>query len=744
MKTLIGFDYETHRFGPENLAPKPVCLSAYINADPEATHPDELTYDPDEDLELATAADGDLEHLIRSLLGSASSEGVVLVSANVAYDLAVACNQHPDLYETAFDLLQSGKIADVQVREKLLNLAQYGDLEYTPGPDGSKRRVDYSLGALTKDYLGVVVEGKTKTDKKGEIVEGADAWRVNYDALEDLPLAEWPEEAAAYAIYDSVYPTLIYRAQQWRAEKVREKIGMDPLATEAFRCSVRFALYLMSAKGVCVDAEEHAKIVGEIQTALTPENLNLLVETGILRPGQPPQPYKNGAKDHVDGCRGKARKACSCPVKIKAAVKESVDVKALHKHVLDLKKEYPEKVELRYTEKKSLQVDKAFLEDFAHLCPVLTQYQNRQKLQKLVTTDLPRMEWPKGSGVAAKVLHASFDFLKETGRTSSYASKAYPSWNCQNPHPRVRAAIVPREGYVFYSVDYSGMELGTLAQKCYDLFGFSVLRDVINSGKDAHAYLGAHLAYYLSEEFHESLNDELDGVEPTGEDLYASFVACKKHDSEPVRKFYKHYRTFAKPTGLGYPGGLGPKTFVDYAHATYRIECSEELASDLREVWLKCFPEMKLYLEWISQSCEDPNNDGFAYSTPLGMYRAAASYCAAANGAGLQSPSAEGALLAVCSVVRSTVADSSSVLYPDEHGPRHHALLFVHDEIIGEARIDVAHEVAHEVSNIMVECMTIITPNVTPKAEPVLMTIWDKGAEPAYENGRLVPWKSEK
>ena len=408
-----------------------------------------------------------------------------------------------------------------------------------------------------------------------------------------------------------------------------------------------------------------------------------------------------------------------------------------------LKQEFGERVNLRYSPKGNLKLDKEFMADHAHLSPVLRQYQGRQSVQKLVTTDMPRMEWPKGSGVAADVLHASYDCLKETGRTSSYASKAYPSWNCQNPHPRVRACIVSRPGYVLYSVDYSTMELGTLAQKCFELFGFSVLRDVINKGWDAHAYLGAYLAFYLDEDFHDSVIEEC-GETPDGQQLYQAFARCATSSHEAVRAFYKHYRTFAKPTGLGYPGGLGPETFVAYAHATYGIEVDEATTRELREVWHRAFPEMALYLNWISE-CEDPNHaSGYAYLTPLGLYRANASYCAAANGAGLQAPSAEGALLAVCSVVEATFADVGSVLYDDEQGPRHRSILFIHDELIGEARIDCAHEVSHEVARIMVDSMREITPDVTPKAQPVLMTRWDKQAEAVYKNARLVPWAAKK
>lgn len=731
---LVGFDYETYLMGEGLLAPPPICLSVVVNSDEEARTVDE--FEPAE-FDLATLADGDLDDLEDLLL---SVEDAILVGARVAFDLAVLVKKRPECFRRVVSLIAAGKISDVQIREKLLNLAEYGDLKFEPTPDGDTRKIDYKLATLASKYLDVQVEGKTKTDRQGELIEGLDAWRVNYDVLADLPMCEWPTDAVDYSVLDSLYPTLIWRHQADRQKNVQHDIGTDPLATESFRVMVSFCLYLMSANGVRVDPEEHAKIVEELRGELSGDKLNLLVAEGILIPAQPPVPYKNGAIDHEPDCK-KRKGECDCPPKLTKGTKPRIKKKRLEEFVLQLAQDHPGKVNLSYSDKGNLKLDKEFLQDHYRLSPVLAQYRHRQSLSKIVTTDLPRMEWPKGSGIPAKILHASFDELKETGRTSSYAAKIYPSWNCQNPHPRVRACIVPPPGYVIYSCDFSGMELGTLAQTCLNLFGESVLAGVINRGWDAHAYLGAYLAFYLDDDFHESCLEEC-GDSPTGEQLYLAFKRCEDHEVEEIAKFYSHYRTFAKPTGLGYPGGLGPATFVEYAHAIYGIEVDEETAAELREVWHKAFPEMRRYLDHIQDACADPNHHGgFCYLTPLGLYRANASYCAAANGIGLQSPSAEGALLATCSVVEETYGNVGSVLYADDQGERHIPALFIHDELLGYAREDCAHEVAHEVSRLMVEGMRLITPDVTPSAAPVLMLRWNKKAKPVTDkNGRLIPW----
>ena len=79
-----------------------------------------------------------------------------------------------------------------------------------------------------------------------------------------------------------------------------------------------------------------------------------------------------------------------------------------------------------------------------------------------------------------------------------------------------------------------------------------------------------------------------------------------------------------------------------------------------------------------------------------------------------------------------------SILY----GCKAHPVNFVHDELILDIPEDeLMHERAYEVVRIMVEAMKRIVPDVNIGAEPALMRRWDKGAEPVFENERLVIWE---
>ena len=121
------------------------------------------------------------------------------------------------------------------------------------------------------------------------------------------------------------------------------------------------------------------------------------------------------------------------------------------------------------------------------------------------------------------------------------------------------------------------------------------------------------------------------------------------------------------------------------------------------------------------------------FRSPLGMYRAGATYCACANGAALQSPAAEGAKLAVFEVAKACYVGDLKGCYPQA---------FIHDEILLEIPEgpDMG-EKADKVAEIWKSQMHLILPDVPIGASPCLMRRWDKAAEPVRdEKGRLQIW----
>lgn len=691
---VVGLDLETYKFGLLNLTPRVVCMSL---ANEQGV----------------------------SVLGGGCSKQVMdeafdyylnderyhIVGQAIRFDMACMAARNPARLPAIFRAYESGRIHSVDVREKIINLTKTGKLKVAYYPDGSSRKVDYKLSSISKKYgVGTYDEG----DKDGE-----DALRMRFEALDDVPIASWPKDAYDYAIKDAAFARSIFLRQN----------GGQALPVETLHTACDFCLYLISCRGFAIDPVEKEKVEAELAEKLKPENLNLLIQYGILRPAQPPRPYARGAKNHVEFC---PKKNCSCPPKMTAGEPEKVSKKTLLEFVEYLAQLYPIKFNYNPPTDKNpngtKKIDTEFFEEYAGLSPVLGQYYERQKLQKLVTTELPRMNW---QGATSPVVHPSFDVLKETSRTSSFAAKKYPSANIQNVHEDARRCYIARAGFWLLSVDVSQMELGTLAQTCLRLFGFSVLAQVIRSGKDAHAFLGASLARLLDGKFIH-VGDPME--------LYARFKELERDDPE----YYDQFRGLAKPTGLGLPGGLGAATFISFAKATYGVqivtprgEPDIDKAKKIKEGWIKTYPEMGKYLAYINRRCQT-GPKSFSYTSPLGMTRVNASYCAAANGLALQTPGAEGAKVWLYRALRSCYDYSLGSILFGNYFPNG----FIHDEIIGEVVPSVAHEAAEEMKRLLSGAFSLITPDIPMGGSAALMTRWNKKAKPVYDDqGRLTLWQ---
>ena len=398
-----------------------------------------------------------------------------------------------------------------------------------------------------------------------------------------------------------------------------------------------------------------------------------------------------------------------------------------------------------------------WLDIYAFKDPILSQFAHRAGLVKLKTTELPRMKDRK-TGKIAEVVHGNFDVLKETGRTSGFASKLYPSANLQNVHKMVRTCFKARDGHWILSTDYSSLEFVSAAQRAYSRFGESVYKTIFDNGWDAHGYLAAQRAY-RSEKWFEIDCTEKGIMSNEYEKIYHEFHAYKKEDRQlgfykgkvdgdgnPVKKmFHKHYRNSAKPIGLGILGGMGPKTIAHVSAASYKIEMSIEEAKEYKAIWEEIFkPEARLIAR-INKECKDEmfstKKDGrYKYDTPMGMVRPNCSFAACSNGDILQSPSAEGATLAIIAVAKACWSPTSTSILKGNF----HPWAFIHDEICGDVVADpvIASQVAKELERIMCECLNQILPNVSCAADSALMEVWSKEADAVFnKDGNLVPFE---
>jgi len=428
-----------------------------------------------------------------------------------------------------------------------------------------------------------------------------------------------------------------------------------------------------------------------------------------------------------------------------------------------------------FPDKYKLKTNNEWMSTFAALDPLLNVLEDRNKVKKIVTDYLPRLyytDYETGIKEPAKIIRGSYNSLVTTGRTSCYASKLYPSRNDQNVDPRVRPCTIPRPGNVIVSTDYDRMELCSLAQTCKNLFGESELANKINAGIDVHAYLAAQIAYHKDDSFRKICDDysktskddiydvftQTKNDKDSCEDILPEFCKVYRREHSELENdkpatfdnFFNHYRKLAKPVGLGYPGGLGAPTLVTLAKASYGLVFSLELAKELKEIWLETFPEMKQYFAWINKQTDlhhtpdvYEDDDGktqkriwYSYDSPRGMHRPKCTFCEIANGCGLQTFSAEGALEALYRVHEAVwLAEPGDLLYGVI------PISFIHDEIVWESPNDeLLGWRARAIEKIMIDAMEELTPDVKAGAESAAMYRWNKFAKSLWEGDVLKIW----
>ncbi len=751
----FGFDTETFLIGPGAVAPKMVCLSvAHLTGN-----------------YLVGNGDDDVVDQLRTLF----QLGSLIVGHNAAYDSAVIAISYPELEEMIWAKYAAGEIVCTKLIEQLINLGTHGKLTSIKLPDGSSETLRYGLDVLENNYLGL-----DRSDQK----EGPDNWRMNYNLLDGKRADQYPADAAQYAEDDAQGTLMVYFKQLERAP-----IGV--LETASFQAYADFALFMITERGMAIDPVEVEKVRAIVSEQLTPERLMPLVESGVLRKGSGPRPHTRmtaraleilGKSEAPDDWSMYQVTLESEGIKFCKAVKPSVNRKVLVALVERLCKEYD--IEIKLTDKEQTSTDSEVMDDLEGLDEVIDTYRHRQSLQKIVSTELPRMEW---EGELAEVVHFPFRALLETGRTSSSANKLYPSGNGQQLAPMIRPCYVARPGHILLSTDYSTLELATVGQRMIDIFGHSVHADKINAGVDLHSFLAARLAFELNGDFRASCDDQ--GLTSNTE-LYTAFMACKGHSIETIAKFWKWWRGFSKPVGLGFPGALGPWTFLGFAKKSYGVNIAEiaaklpddqfqvtdyllnlckrhlavvpaeftwtgqtkalALAIKLKDIWLDTF-EMRPYYKHIKNNHKDPINPvigerddkspipGFTYTSDFGMIRRGCSYTACCNGNAMQTPAAEGAKTAVIMVTRACRDPHiQSIL----HGAVH-PVDFIHDELLTEHKesdVDTNNLEAIAVSDIMLDAMKLITPDVPGLGtEGVFMRKWNKYADPTFDSeGRLI------
>jgi hypothetical protein len=674
---IVAFDTETHLIQPGLLTPKLVCVSV---ADENGVWLHDRRYGTD---------------YVEMLLEDVE---VMLVGHNVAYDLGVLCARRPDLIPLAFRAYEQGRIWDTKVRQELLDIAS-GRSQRNGATfalrNGEWVKAGYSLAGLAGHYLG-----KDRFTEKTD----ANAWRLRYAELEEVPLDQWPVEATAYAKEDAE-DTLAIFVKQGGVE--------GALPTEPEQVRAAWALHLMSVWGVRTDVTS----VVDLEQRLLNEQARLrkrVIQAGILVPKRVPedeaefheevkkrrkatkkdlQPSLDGSSPEIEYEDGVAYVVTRTTVPMRWA-KDSKKIEAYTQRYLARR---GKDVELTATGRVSTAKD-TLKQTGSHLLDLVA---DGGGVDKVLGTYVPVLK-----DGTQRPINARFNVLVNSGRTSCSEP------NLQNlPSGRkvggTRECFVPRDGFVYVSVDYDTLELRALAQVCLTLFGKSEMAASINQDRDLHSQVGATMLGMTYEEVEKG----------------------KKVKGSPA----KTARDAAKVFNFGAPGGLGAASLVDYARAGYGVTISEQQSREMKAQWLKAWPEMVTYFAWVNQAVG--LGEAVLHHPITGFVRGDVGYTDGCNHL-FQHLAAQGAKRALYRAAREAYAEPDSAFF----GSR--PVVFVHDEIIAEVLEDHAAAASGRLAQIMCEEMALLIPDVKITASPTLMRYWTKDAVETYDaNGTLIPWE---
>lgn len=234
---VVALDSETALIDAGLLDPPLACFSwCYDDFNPGLIHAD------------------DAENFLRGILRRDT-----IVGANFSYDAAVIIKRYPALIPDLFDAYNAGRILDVQIAQRLIDIA-HGRLGGYADVRGYYVRYFYSLAELHERHGFGVLE------KPAE--------RMLYGDLIAQPLSRWPEKAISYAKDDAAATLKVWQAQQQYSEL---------LENLAAQCRAALGLQLSSVVGMRTDAARADEYIEDVKAEIECARLEL-VEAGLVRP----------------------------------------------------------------------------------------------------------------------------------------------------------------------------------------------------------------------------------------------------------------------------------------------------------------------------------------------------------------------------------------------------------------------------------------------------------------------------
>jgi hypothetical protein len=455
---LLGFDTETYLIQTTEKAPKPVCCSWFDSQSAWLTHPGDVS---------TAAAFADPSNLF--------------VGQNIAYDLVLMMRWHPDLIPDIMRALDEGRVFDTAMRERMLHLAQHGGRGFDMFP---------SLADMALKYLKLDLSA----EKKGD-----DIWRMKYGTLDGVPFRDWPEAARKYALDDAIHTYQVFQAQgglsamqpteqmQVQAAVVLQGIGVWGFAVNQGKRNVIKDKLEAKAKALHAEVDKfgwtgegsQSRLMKLVSSAWNYKHILHLQArcqaTGIyIDPAQVQQFL--GETMLRDALETSANTGSVIPG---ISFPPTVPIKEWCKETLKGIPEIP-------MTKKGPSIAGEVLEQLGDVVPQFATYSDLRHIEKMLENYI--------SPYDTDTVHSSFVPLVSTGRTGSRKpnTQNIPRKDKDRPDEAFRTMFMARKGRVLGTVDYSQLELCTLAATIRTMFPSvqCTLGDAIDAGKDVHCITG--------------------------------------------------------------------------------------------------------------------------------------------------------------------------------------------------------------------------------------------------------------
>ena len=388
--------------------------------------------------------------------------------------------------------------------------------------------------------------GKVAAEYCGLQIDKADPFRLRYGELIGLPAAAWPDTQPGFWTYAACDPIATLQVCQAQARIAAELIApyqaellpdamrrFGPL-TACLQVQGSIALDFISRTGVQVDLDQAKQLHDDI---------GALVEQ-----------YQQELEQLLPGClkRYGPRSKQAGQLQRTAAGVPRRDAKLIKQELERIAQASDEPIRPGRNQDGLVTDSVKYWKQHCDLDQFIAAYVGYSEQAKLAQF-FGKLDQQR--------IYPRYRPLVRTGRTAC----ADPNLQQLPRDGRFREMIVAPPGYWLLQIDYSVLELRTLAQICLRRYGRSVLADLFRAGVDPHCYTATLLLGKTMEQF---------------EQLPA--------------KEQKQHRQRAKAVGFGVPGGLGAASLV--------LMTIDEAKQFRKQLITQVYPELARYLGDNQQS----------------------------------------------------------------------------------------------------------------------------------------------